>query len=207
MFYWLIWYFIFSFKIQRQKSNHRSSRTLATIAICALIICGILICLNHIGDGAAVNELRENSTNSTKIGDYSGLDSDFSLCWENCLRKKCLNCHFHYCSSCCSEKWSFHRRSCPPRTLSWRTPRRPRRWTRMKVRLVMRVMKDIAPVGQLQIPGSVSVRQKAAKVYWGAIQMWTWAEPWEKCEVKKWNTGVSLGRRLCLKGCTEKVWS
>ena len=31
-----------------------------------------------------------------------------------------------------------------------------RRLTMMKVRLVMRVMKDIAPVGQLQIPGSVS---------------------------------------------------
>ena len=51
-------------KIQRQKSNHRSSRTLATIAICALIVCGILICLNHIGDGVAVNELRENSSKS-----------------------------------------------------------------------------------------------------------------------------------------------
>ena len=46
-------------QIQRLKSNRRSSRTLATLALCASIVCGIWICLNYRGD-----EFQENSNKS-----------------------------------------------------------------------------------------------------------------------------------------------
>ena len=85
-----------------------------------------------------------------------------------------------------------------------------RRLTMMKVRLVMRVMKDIAPVGQLQIPGSVSETEGGKSLLrcntdvnlsrtLGKVKKSTEVQMQYRCELGQNNSAHCLGH------CTEKV--